>query len=171
LIPKAALSAMLIGVGWKLAHPREFGLRAKIGADQIVIFIATILVTLATDLLIGIAAGILIEFALHIARGVPVNLLFKPRMHTEGNIVIIEEAAVFSNFIPIKKKLLEFDLKGHVTVDFRKCNFIDHSVIETLHHMQDDFKVEGGEMNILGIEELKAVGNSEHPLASVRRKK
>jgi MFS superfamily sulfate permease-like transporter len=171
LIPKAALSAMLIGVGWKLAHPKEFGHMAKIGIDQIVIFVTTILVTLVTDLLLGIAAGIFIEFALHIARGVPFSVLFKPKLRVEGNVVVVEEAAVFSNFIPIKKKLLEYDLKGHVTVDFRKCNFIDHTVVETLHHMKDDFTVEGGEMNILGIEELKSVGNSKHPLAAVRRKK
>jgi MFS superfamily sulfate permease-like transporter len=171
LIPKAALSAMLIGVGWKLAHPKEFGHMAKIGADQIVIFITTILVTLATDLLLGIGAGILLKFALHIARGVPFSVLFKPKMHAEGNVVTIEEAAVFSNFIPVKRKLLTYDLDKQVTVDFRKCNFIDHSVIETLHHMKDDFKVEGGEMIILGIEELRAVGNSKHPLAAVRRKK
>jgi MFS superfamily sulfate permease-like transporter len=171
LIPKAALSAMLIGVGWKLAHPKEFGHMAKIGADQIFIFVTTIIVTLATDLLLGIGAGILLKFALHIARGVPFGVLFKPKMHAEGNVVTIEEAAVFSNFIPVKRKLLTYDLDKQVTVDFRKCNFIDHSVIETLHHMQDDFKVEGGEMKILGIEELKAVGNSKHPLAAVRRKK
>ncbi|MFM7729335.1 MAG: SulP family inorganic anion transporter, partial [Flavobacteriales bacterium] len=170
LIPKAALSAMLIGVGWKLAHPKEFGHMAKIGADQIVIFITTIIVTLATDLLLGIGAGILLKFALHIGRGVPFNVLFKPKMHVDGNLVKIEEAAIFSNFIPVKKQILTYDLQSRVTLDFTKCNFIDHSVIETLHHMQDDFKVEGGEMKILGIEELKAVANSKHPLAAVRRK-
>lgn len=170
LIPKAALSAMLIGVGWKLAHPKEFGHMAKIGIDQIFIFVTTIIITLATDLLLGIGAGIVLKFALHISRGVPLAVLFKPKMHVQGNEIKVDDAAIFSNFIPVKRKILAYDLKSHVTLDFRKCNFIDHSVVETLHHMKDDFKVEGGELKILGIEELQAVGNSKHPLATVRRK-
>jgi MFS superfamily sulfate permease-like transporter len=170
LIPKAALAAMLIGVGWKLAHPRAFGHMAKIGKDQIVIFITTIVVTLATDLLLGIAAGIMLKFIMHLARGVTFGVLFKAKMSVSGTTVIIEEAAIFSNFISIKKQLLSYDLTSRVTIDFQKCNFIDHSVIEILHHIKDDFKVAGGELLILGIEELNPVGNSKHPLAAQRRK-
>jgi MFS superfamily sulfate permease-like transporter len=170
LIPKSALAAMLIGVGWKLAHPREFGHMAKIGKDQIVIFVTTIVVTLATDLLLGIAAGIVLKFILHIGRGVSLKVLFKPIMQAEGSTVEIHEAAVFSNFIPIKKKLLSFPLTSTVTINFRKCNFIDHSVIEILHHIQDDFKEAGGELVVLGIDELKPVSNSTHRKAAVRRK-
>jgi MFS superfamily sulfate permease-like transporter len=170
LIPKSALAAMLISVGWKLAHPREFGLMAQIGKDQIVIFVTTILVTLLTDLLVGIAAGILLKFILHMGRGVSFKVLFNPIIKAEGTAVEIHEAAVFSNFIPIKRKLLSFPLSSSVTVDFRKCNFIDHSVIEILHHIQDDFKEAGGELLVLGIDELKPVANSTHRKAAVRRK-
>ena len=170
LIPKSALAAMLIGVGWKLAHPREFGLMARIGKDQIVIFVTTIIVTILTDLLAGIAAGIVLKFILHIGRGVSFKVLFKPMMQAEGSTVEIHEAAVFSNFIPVKRKLLSFPLTSTVTVDFRKCDFIDHSVIEILHHIQDDFKEAGGELVVLGIDELKPVSNSTHRRAAVRRK-
>ncbi len=170
LIPKSALAAMLIGVGWKLAHPREFGHMARIGKDQIVIFVTTIVVTLATDLLLGIAAGIVLKFIMHMARGVSFSVLFKPKMSVADATIRIEEAAVFSNFIPIKKKLISCDMTSRVTIDFQKCNFIDHSVIEILHHIKDDFKEAGGELIILGIDELKPVGNSKHPLAAQRRK-
>jgi MFS superfamily sulfate permease-like transporter len=170
LIPKAALAAMLIGVGWKLAHPREFGLMAKIGKDQVVIFVATIIVTIVTDLLVGIGAGILLKFILHIGRGVSLKVLFKPIMHVEGQVVAIQDAAVFSNFMSIKRQLLSFPLSSSVIVDFRKCNFIDHSVIEILHHVRDDFKEAGGELVVLGIEELKPVSNSKHDRAAMRRK-
>ena len=108
LIPKAALAAMLIGVGWKLAHPKEFGHMAKIGADQIVVFITTIIVTLATDLLVGIGAGILLKLILHFSREVPLNRLFKAKMTVTDHTISLEDAAVFSNFIPVKKKILSF---------------------------------------------------------------
>jgi len=170
LIPKSALAAMLIGVGWKLAHPHEFGLMAQIGKDQIVIFLTTVIVTLLTDLLVGIGAGILLKFILHLGRGVAFKILFKPLMYSQGNVIEIREAAIFSNFIPIRKKLLSFPLTDSVTVDFRKCNFIDHSVIEILHHIRDDFNEAGGELVILGIEELRTVANSKHARAAVRRK-
>lgn len=171
LIPKAALAAMLIGVGWKLAHPKEFGHMAKIGADQIVVFITTILVTLSTDLLVGIAAGIILKLCLHILREVPINRLFKAKMSVSDHTVTLYEAAVFSNFISVKKKILSFPYSSSITLDLRNCYFVDHTVIETLYHLKDDFEDEGGELKIVGIEELKAVGKSSHHLAAVRKKK
>lgn len=170
LIPKAALAAMLIGVGWKLAHPKEFGHMAKIGADQIVVFVITVIVTLATDLLIGIGAGIVLKLILHIFREVPIKRLFSVKMTVSDHMISLEDAAIFSNFIPVKKQILKFPYSSNVTLDVTKCKFVDHTVIETLHHLKDDFESEGGELKILGIEELKPVGNSKHHLAAVRKK-
>ena len=170
LIPKAALAAMLIGVGWKLAHPKEFGHMAKIGADQIVVFVTTVIVTLATDLLIGIGAGILFKLILHISREVPIKRLFSAKMTVSDHTISLEDAAIFSNFIPVKKQILKFPYSSKVTLDVTECKFVDHTVIETLHHLKDDFESEGGELKILGIEELKPVGNSKHHLAAVRKK-
>jgi len=169
LIPKAALAAMLIGVGWKLAHPKEFGHMAKIGADQIAVFIVTIIFTLATDLLIGIAAGILLKLILHAARGVSFGSLFHAKTSVEGNTVKVQGAAVFSNFIPVKKQILKFPFTENVVFDVTDCMLVDHSVIETLHHLKDDFANDGGSLTILGIEELKPV--SKHKLAVVRKHK
>jgi MFS superfamily sulfate permease-like transporter len=171
VIPKAALAAMLIGVGWKLAHPLEFGLMIKMGSDQAVVFFATVLATLLTDLLLGIALGILLMFLLHVLRGVPFSFLFKPKMHVKGNTISIEGAAVFSNFIPIKKQILSFGFSECVTLDFSKCDFIDHSVVEALYHIKDDFLEEGGELIVLGVDELKPVGKGKHKFAALRRKK
>jgi MFS superfamily sulfate permease-like transporter len=170
LIPKTALSAMLIGVGWKLAHPREFGHMAKIGADQIAVFITTIIFTLATDLLIGIAAGIVLKLLLHLGRGVKFRGLFSAKSQIDGKIITVYNAAVFSNFIKIKNKIHSFKFTDDVILDLSDCVFIDHSVIESLYHIKNDFSTEGGSLTILGIEELKNVGNSVHHLAARRRK-
>jgi MFS superfamily sulfate permease-like transporter len=170
LIPKTALAAMLIGVGWKLAHPREFGHMAKIGADQIAVFIITIIFTLATDLLIGIAAGIVLKLLLHLGRGVKFRSLFSAKSQIVGNTITVYNAAVFSNFIKVKNKIHSFKFTDDVILDLSDCVFIDHSVIETLYHIKNDFTTEGGSLTILGIEELKNVGNSSHHLAARRRK-
>ena len=170
LIPKTALAAMLIGVGWKLAHPREFGHMAKIGVDQIAVFITTIIFTLATDLLIGIAAGIVLKLLLHLGRGVKFRSLFSANSKINGNTITVYNAAVFSNFIKIKNKIHSFKFTDDVILDLTDCVFIDHSVIETLYHIKNDFTTEGGSLTILGIEELKNVGNSAHHLAARRRK-
>jgi MFS superfamily sulfate permease-like transporter len=169
LIPMSALAAMLIGVGWKLAHPREFGHMAKIGMDQIAVFITTILFTLATDLLIGIAAGILLKFILHLSRGVSLTDLFNSHLKVEGQTIKVQGAAVFSNFIKVKSQILKFPYSSEIVLDVRDCVLVDHSVIETLHHLKEDFESEGGRLSILGIDEFKTVSN--HKLAVHRKQK
>ena len=85
------------------------------------------------------------------------------------NHLEINRAAVFSNFIKVKNKLLEFPMTSNVVLDVSDCVLVDHSVIETLHHLKDDFETEGGHLVIMGIDEFIPI--SKHKLSVHRKRK
>lgn len=64
LIPLSVLAAVLIFTGWKMCEPLVWRHVAHIGKEQLGIFVFTIIATLATDLLIGIIAGVFAKFFL-----------------------------------------------------------------------------------------------------------
>jgi len=64
-IPLAALAAILVYTGYKLATPKTITKIAKIGKEQIIIFLVTLMTTLLTNLITGISAGILVTFIIH----------------------------------------------------------------------------------------------------------
>ena len=161
LIPMTALAAMLIGVGYKLVHPKEFRIMFKIGKDQLSIFLITIIVTITSDLLVGIAAGIILKMIIHLTRGVTFKQLFKVNTERKGNTLSVHGPLVFSNFLVVKKNIIHFSMKEHVIFNVSHCQIIDHSVVESLHYLKDDFKNEGGYFEILGLEEFKSL--TDHP--------
>lgn len=65
LIPKGALAAVLIFTGWKMCEPAIWRHIASIGKEQFFVFTATIIATLATDLLWGIVIGTLLTLLLN----------------------------------------------------------------------------------------------------------
>ncbi|MBF8259232.1 MAG: yvdB [H], partial [Actinobacteria bacterium] len=65
-IPLATLAGILVYIGWRLCEPRVFLRAASTGMDQLLIFIATVVAILLTDLLAGIIIGVLLYvFMLH----------------------------------------------------------------------------------------------------------
>lgn len=168
MIPNAALAAMLIAVGIKLAHPREFAGTFRIGKEQLAIFLTTIIVTLAEDLLLGIFAGILLKMIIHIINGVPVSSLFKAPVliSFEGKkyLVEIDKAAVFSNFIGIKSRLESIPAGFDIIIDLKNTRLVDHSVMENLHHFKEDYERSGGTVEWTGVENHKPF--SSHPFAA-----
>lgn len=68
LIPLSALAALLVFVGFKLASPSTFIHAYKEGKAQFMIFCATLIVTLLSDLLIGVATGIFLSYILHLKK-------------------------------------------------------------------------------------------------------
>jgi MFS superfamily sulfate permease-like transporter len=167
LVPKAALAALLIGVGFKLAHPREFKHMYKIGVEQLIIFLITIFFTLYEDLLVGIAAGIIAKFVIELVIGASLKNMFVSRVaiHTEGDRITakILGDAVFSNYLGIKKKLYAIEKEKHLEIDFSECKVVDHSVMENLHTFENDYRSSGGHCHIVGLDYHKA--RSPHPLA------
>lgn len=167
MIPNAALAAMLIVVGIKLAHPKEFVDTYKIGTEQFAIFLMTIVVTLLEDLLIGIAAGILLKVIFHLYYGVSISSFFKVPMKVSEragvHTIQLEKAAIFSNFLPVKAALERIPQRKEIVVDFSQSRLVDHSVMENLHLFQLKYEESGGSMNVIGLEKHKPFSN--HPLA------
>ena len=168
LIPNTALAAMLISVGIKLAHPREFIYILKIGKDQLAIFLTTIFLTLFQDLLVGISAGILLKIIFHVMNGAPLKSLFSVVASVSFNkkdyLLEVEEVAAFTNFLGIKSRLKAIPPGMNVTIDFSKSVFVDHSVQDNIDSFCKDYSSRGGSVRIIGLENHKAI--SSHPLAT-----
>ncbi len=171
LIPNTALAAMLISVGLKLAHPKEILHMYHIGKDQLAVFIITVLVTLAEDLLLGIAAGVILKLIFHLYNGAPISSIFKAPSSisfTENEYVVtIEKSAIFTNFLGIKSRLNAIPFGKTVTIDLNQTKLIDHSVMESLDEFKLDYEANGGIVHIIGLDNHKALSN--HPL-STRKK-
>lgn len=173
-IPLAALAAMLVYTGFRLASPKEFLNVYRIGREQLVIFVVTVVAVLATDLLVGIAIGIGVKFLIHVYNGVPLHSLFKPYLEVESrddNSVLItaRESAIFTNWIPIKRRIEQLGLveRNNVVIDLSGTKFIDHSVMERLHELEIDFEQAGLQLDIEGLEAHQQF--SAHPRAARRR--
>lgn len=172
LIPNTALAAMLISVGIKLAHPREFIHVFEIGKEQLAIFLVTIFFTLYEDLLVGIAAGMLLKMIIHVLNGAPIKSFFSMAVSVSFNdnnyLVTVKEAAVFTNYLKLKSILEAIPASMNIVVDFNNTTLVDYSVMENLHQFEKAYVAKGGYFSIQGIDEHQAVSN--HHLAARKKK-
>jgi len=173
MIPNTALAAMLIYAVYHLVAPREFFNTYKIGKEQLAIFLVTIFVTLLEDLLLGIAAGILVKFIFHLANGAPLASLFKANYvveQTEDRTTInISGYAVFSNLLGYKKVLNNLPEKQKVVVNFDATRLVDHSFMHFMNHFEREYNFRGGDFSIAGLQNHSAL--SGHELATRKLKK
>jgi MFS superfamily sulfate permease-like transporter len=172
LIPNAALAAFLIFAGYRLAAPKELISTYKIGKEQLAIFVTTIVVTLLEDLLMGIAAGILVKLLFHLYNGATLKSLFKASYKViydhNTTLIKVSGSAVFSNLIGYKKVLTHLPPNENVVVDFADTTLVDHSFMEFVHHFEHEYNAKGGNFSIQGLENHKAL--SEHRLATRKKK-
>jgi len=173
MIPNTALAAMLIAVGYRLASPKEFIKTYKIGAEQLAIFIVTIIITLAEDLLLGVAAGIVTKLFIEVYYFYikPSGSLFKGKAEVikvdEKNYIIkITNSAVFLNYISLKKYFANIPTDATIKVDLSNAKLVDHTFMEQMHALEEDLHNTGGHLQLVGLENL--VPSSSHPFA-VRR--
>ena len=167
-IPNAALAAMLVFTGYRLASPQTFKNTYAIGWEQLVIFCSTIVVTLATDLLVGIGAGILVKFILHLVNGAAFGSLFRSKVLVSEDDKVttfyFKDVAVFSNYLSFKTHLEHVKPGKTVVLDFSEAPMVDHTFMEHIQHFEHDYEHDGGKVVLRGLE--KHIASSSHPLAT-----
>lgn len=175
-IPLAALAAMLVYTGFRLASPREFMHVYHVGKEQLAIFVTTIVAVLATDLLVGIGIGIALKFVLHLWNGAPIGSFFRPNItisrDARGTAALsVKDSAVFSNWIGLKRRIENaFDEPStEVIVDLSETRLVDHTVMERLHALKYELAERSRTLVITGLDDHQAF--SHDPYSTRKRVK
>lgn len=168
-IPLAALGAMLVFTGFRLASPKAFVHMYQVGREQLIIFVATIIGVLATDLLVGIGIGICVKAVIHLVNRAPVRSLFRLNVDVtqDGNEsarVTVKDSAVFSTWIGLKKRLESVRDRPRVVLDLSGAALVDHTVMQKLLEMEAEFRERGSTLVVEGLESHRKL--SEHPAAA-----
>ncbi|MEJ7585699.1 MAG: SulP family inorganic anion transporter [Acidimicrobiales bacterium] len=168
LIPLAALAGVLLVVGFKLAHPNDFRHMLHIGKIDFVLMLVTAFTVLLTDLLIGVATGIVLGLIHAVVRGTSLGNLFKAkkevREQEEEVEIRLQGALGFHNFIPLRTVLDGMSPGKTVVLDFSGVHYVDPTVMERIHDFEEDYVTDGGTVRRVGDDHLR--GDSEHPFAT-----
>ncbi len=173
-IPLPALMAILVYTGYKLASPLTIRNIFSIGKEQLVIFFVTLIVTLKVGLITGIASGVIITFIIHIIINNSFSIFFrnvlKPNvlMYAEEGAqndyyISVKHFCSFLNFYKLKDKLDAISEDNDVIIDFSLCEFVDHTVMESLNSYRELFSKRGGHLDVVGLEMHDT--DSKHPFA------
>ncbi|MEO1022587.1 MAG: SulP family inorganic anion transporter [Bacteroidota bacterium] len=173
MIPIAALAAMLVYTGFRLASPNEFKTMYRIGILELELFIITLVAVLATDLIVGIAIGIISKYLFLLFKGVPVSSFFKIQVdvHTTDTITQfnLSKALIFSNYLPLKAKIDDaLNTQHQVIIDVANVFYIDHTVMEHLTSYAKQAEKEGKHIEIRHLDQLTP--DSSHPLAARKKR-
>lgn len=169
-VPLAALAAILVHTGFKLASPRVFKQAYDQGVEQLLFLVSTLLITLYTNLLVGILGGILIALALHMLLAkVGFSTFFKMVFRSGSRIYKRQDGSYdvklkgIANFLAVLKlnELLESIPQGSVVrVDMSQTRLVDLSVMENVIEYKRINDNLGGNVTIMGLD--RHVSSSSH---------
>ncbi|MFN7670449.1 MAG: SulP family inorganic anion transporter [Planctomycetota bacterium] len=170
LIPLAALAAMLVFTGTRLASPRHFVHSMHIGLDQLILFTVTLVVTLATDLLVGVGVGLGVKLLLHFGHGAGWKQLFRTQVECvqdgETLRVALHGAAAFTSLLAVRKAVLAAPPEvRRIVVDCADVTMVDHTFLSRLDAMGAELPRATIELH--GLDGLHRM--SGHPHATRRR--
>jgi MFS superfamily sulfate permease-like transporter len=148
-IPLSALAAVLLMVGFKLTKPSLYKAQYKLGWDQFIPFVVTVVGVLMTDLLIGVAAGLVVSVFFILKASYESSHFLHEEKHADEHVVRIElsENVSFLNKAAIMRVLDEMPEGYRVQLDGTKTTYIDYDVLEAIqnfkvHSLDKDIKLE-----------------------------
>ena len=137
-IPLATLAAILLMVGYKLAKPATFLHFWQKGKYQFVPFIATLLAVVFTDLLKGVALGIIISIIFVLKGNLKRAYSFKKEEYAEGDVIHINLAqeVSFLNKAAIKSTLNDIPEHSKVIIDATETVYIAHDILDLIREFK-----------------------------------
>lgn len=171
LVPKAALMAILVFTGYKLASPKVFKDASLKGYEQFLILTVTLISTLLTDLNKGILIGIVFTLIIHLIRShLRAKLFFKYLSKPHFNLSKIDDhfhlkikgVANFTGITKLRKTLANVPNDHRIIFDFSRARLVDFSLLEFIHSWGKDYVSDfGGRYDVIGLDEH--LTTSDHP--------
>ena len=168
-----ALAAILVYTGYMLSSPQNFIRILKIGKEQLLIFLITLVTSIISGIIFGILIGIISTFIIHVfinnsfflfSRNIlKPNILMYKENETGNYYVSVKNFCSFLNFYKLKNKIDQIPENEHAIIDFSLCEFVDHTVMEGINDYRRVFKRKGGVFEIIGLD--VHLTDTQHPFA------
>jgi len=169
-VPLAALAAILVYTGFKLASPLVFKNTYNQGVEQLLFLSSTLIITLFSDLLYGIVGGIFITLILHMLLAKVGIAPFFKMIYKSGSKLIkldngsyeikIKGIANFLYALQLDKLLDAVPRRAKVQIDLSQTRLVDLSIMENLIDFKRIYDNEGGTVKLSGLE--NHVASSSH---------
>ena len=165
-IPLATLAAILLLVGYKLANPKtlkHFWEKDKI--FQFIPFIATLVAVVFTDLLKGVALGMIINIIFILIGNSKRAYHFKKENYADGDIIHIDLAqeVSFLNKAAIKSTLNDIPENSKVIISAHNTVYIAHDILDLIHEFKTTRAIDGNiKVKLKGFKDAYNLENTEN---------
>lgn len=155
-IPLAALAAILLYTGYKLASPELFRMAWSQGRTQFAPFVVTLVAIVLSDLLVGISIGLAVGFFFILREHLRLPAL---RVISPPGAVLtryaLPEQATFLNKANIERSLEALPAGSRVEIDGRETKRFDTDVLEQLHEFAETARLRNIDYRLVGISTLR----------------
>lgn len=158
-IPYASLSAILFITGYNLTQPKLYKNMFSLGWKQFLPFILTIIIILATDLLVGVSLGLLLSVYFIIQNNfrAEYKITRTVRHGIETELIKLNSNVTFLNKVKLKKALDEVSEHSVLTIDGSNCNFIDYDILEIISEFENKARDRHIKLYTIGIEKVNVL--------------
>lgn len=138
MIPKAALAAVLIYTGYKLAKVSLFREYYKKGWHQFMPFVVTLSSIVLTDLLTGVMIGLVLA-VFYIIRDNFRSSIYMVKDRNNYMLRLRKDISFFSKPV-LKKKFAEVPDNSVVLIDVSRAEFVDLDITDTINEFKEQAK-------------------------------
>ena len=168
------LLSSLYSLGFKLASPKVFKQVNSHGIEQLLFFVGTMILTLYTNLLVGLFGGLLLVLTSHLLLSrVSIQRFFNMIFNSGSNLVMKPDGSYelkmrgIANFLGILKinQLLKQIPEGtKATIDLSEARLVGITILEHLYDFENIQESSGGEVRIQGLD--AHISSTNHKLAT-----
>lgn len=154
MIPLAALAAILVQVGFKLARPALFSAMWKGGWTLFIPFIVTVFGVVFLDLLKGVGLGLALGLFIVLRNNyrMAFHLLDRQVRPGEPVRIALAQEASFLNKASIQRAMAELPPGSHCIIDLGSTVELDPDIREIIQHEAERARDKGATIEVVGMQ-------------------
>jgi len=161
-VPLCAFAILLVYTGFKLASPSVFKQVYSKGTEQLVFFLATMIITVYTNLLVGLFGGLVLVLISHLLLArVPFRQFFKMVFNSGSDLISnqdgsyqlkIKGVANFLGILKINKLVTKIPPSKNVIIEMSETRLIGITFMDYIVDFLRAQKSSGGQVSIVGLD-------------------
>ncbi|HEX6362934.1 MAG TPA: SulP family inorganic anion transporter, partial [Albitalea sp.] len=144
-VPVAALAAVLVYTGAKLAWPKAIAELARFGRGEVAIYVATVAMIVCTNLLEGVVVGLVLSLAKLVLGFSRMHLHARTRPGTADIDVELSGSATWVKLPKLAAELEGLPAGRRVHLHAGALDYIDHACVDLIAGWEQQYRAAGGE--------------------------